>query len=206
MGIKCWEHFVFATVVSTVGLTGCGDSGKSAEATFAQRLEGTFKRVAPVPAPGGNTAYLAQTLLIEDSEEPNTVTQSLTAEAFFDQALTQRVLKYDSKGPCKVIRKSTVPGAFDVDCTNDSSFLTVFQTDPALLQGLGIDDCNLTEGVAKDISNGCAAPTFQVSACADQDIFWLSEDGKKFMWGDYSPDRCVKRPTALDPEAFDRLP
>jgi hypothetical protein len=142
---------------------------------------------------------------IEGSTSSGTVTQALTTEAFFDQALTQQVLKYDSKGPCKVVRPSSIPQGFEVDCTNDSSTLTAYVTNPGLLGGLGIDDCNLTAGVPKDVSNGCAAPTFQVSACVDQDVFALSVDGKMFKWGVQAENRCVRRTTELEPDGFARV-
>lgn len=204
MRIRSFGTKAVALVVTAMGVVACGD-GTSAEEDFAQRLTGKYQRLSPVPAPGGGTAYLRQTLTIEASPSPDTVTQTLTTEAFLDQALTQQVLKYDSKGPCKVARPSAIPGGFEVDCTNDSSILTVFTTNPDLLQGLGLDDCGLTSGVPKDVSNGCAAPTFQVSACVDQDVFALSGDGRRFSWGDQTQDRCVRRSTELEPDVFDRI-
>ncbi len=197
---------VLSLVLSTMAIAGLGGGDRTrAEETFAQRLVGRYERVSPVAAPGGGTAYLRQTLTVESAPSPDTVTQGLTTEAFFDQALTQRVLKYDSKGPCKVLRRSSISGGFEVDCTNSSSVLTVFTTDAALLRGLGLDDCNLTAGVPKDVSNGCAAPTFLVSACVDQDVFALSDDGKKFFWGDQTQDRCVRRSTELEPDSLRRV-
>ncbi len=93
-----------------------------------------------------------------------------------------------------------------MNCTNDTSFLTVFVTEPALLEGLGIDDCNLTAGVPRDVSDGCAAPTFRFTDCVDQDVFYLSADGSRFQWGDQTVDHCEDRPTELEPEAFERIP
>ena len=202
----CVANVFFAMVVSTVGVVGCGDDpGTTPEAAFAQRLIGTFERVSPVPAPDGSTAYLLQTVLFEASDSPNTVIQTLTTEAYFDEGLTERVLQYVSVGPCEVVGPSSIAGGFEVDCTNDTSVLTVFVTDEALLQGLGLDDCDLSAGVPQDVSNGCAAPTFQVSDCVDQDVFALSEDGTEFMWGDQSVDRCAQRTTELEPDAFERV-
>ena len=206
MDVQLGAKHIVAVIVSAMGLAACGGgSAVRPEEAFAQRLMGKYVRVSTVPAPGGGTAYLRQTVTIEPSPVWDTVVQTLTTEAFFDQALTQRVLKYDSKGPCKVARPSSIPAGFEVDCTNDSSILTAFVTTPALLQGLGIDDCNLSAGVPKNVSNGCAAPTFQVSACVDLDVFALSDDGNKFRWGDQSQDRCVRRTTELEPSAFDRI-
>jgi hypothetical protein len=195
-----------ATIVSIVTFVGCSDASTAPEAAFAQRLVGSYERVSTVPAPDGSTAYLRVSLTIEASESPTTVIQSLTTEAFFDEALTQRVLEYESVGPCEVVGQSSIPGGFEVDCTNTSSVLTVFETDPALIEGLGFEDCGLTAGVPRDVSDGCAAPTFIVSNCVDQDVFALSEDGGSFQWGDQSQNRCVRRSTELEPSAFDRIP
>lgn len=206
MGMKSRGLYAFAAIAS-VAIIGCStDADPTPEAAHAERLIGTYERVSPVPAPDGSTAYLLQTVELEGSTSPNTITQRLSTEAFFDEGLTQQVLEYESVGPCEVMRPSSIPGGFEVDCTNDSSTLTVFETDPGLLQGLGIDDCGLTAGEPKDVSNGCAAPTFQVSACVDMDVFALSEDGKEFLWGDQSQDRCVRRTTDLEPDGFDRVP
>ena len=204
MGTHSLGKSVIAAALAALGLAACG-GGTTLEEAFAQRLIGKYERVSPVPAPGGGTAYLRQTISIEGSTSSGTVTQALTTEAFFDQALTQQVLKYDSKGPCKVVRPSSIPQGFEVDCTNDSSTLTAYVTNPGLLGGLGIDDCNLTAGVPKDVSNGCAAPTFLVSACVDQDVFALSVDGKMFKWGVQAENRCVRRTTELEPDGFARV-
>jgi hypothetical protein len=207
MNHRTLKSCIFAMVIPGLGTAACDAShdGTGAEAAFAQRLVGQYARVTPVPAPGGGTAYLRQTLDIRASEAHETVFQAMTTEAFFDEALTQRVLKYDSEGPCEVVGPSSIPRGFEVNCTNDTSFLTAYVMDPGLLQGLGIDDCDLVAGEPKDVSNGCAAPTFQVSACVDQDVFALSEDGSAFQWGDQTQDRCAKRSTELEPEAFERV-
>jgi hypothetical protein len=207
MKYKELGKWIVATIVSTMGLVGCSDDASTApEASFARRLIGSYERISTVPAPDGSTAYLLLSLTIEQSESSTTVIQSLKTEAFFDEALTQRVLEYVSVGPCEVVGQSSIPGGFEVDCTNTSSVLTVYATDPALIQGLGFEDCDLTAGVPRDVSDGCAAPTFAVSNCVDQDVFALSADGSMFMWGDQSQDRCVRRTTDLEPEAFDRIP
>jgi hypothetical protein len=200
---------VFALMGPAIG-TVAGDSeahhdDTRPEVTFARRLVGQYARISAVPAPGGGTAYLRETVTIEDTDTPSVVLESFTMEAFFDEALTARVFKYDSKGPCEVVGPSELPGAFGVDCTNDTSFLTAWVMDPGLLQALGFDDCDLVEGEPKDVSNGCAAPTFRFTDCVDQDVFALSEDGSAFQWGDQTQDHCVKRSTALEPEAFNRL-
>jgi len=206
VGFRPTGRVIIVAAVSAVGVAACGGGNDtSPEEVFAQRLVGKYERVSPVPAPGGATAYLRQTVTLERSSSGAVVTQGLTTEAFFDQALTQRVLKYDSKGPCKVVRPSSIPTGFEVDCTNDTSILTAFVTDPGLMSGLGLDDCNLEAGVPKDVSNGCAAPTFLVSACVDQDVFALSADGRRFSWGDQAQDRCVRRSTELEPSTFARV-
>ena len=201
---------IVAAIVSTLGAVACGpvepaENEVSPEAAFAQRLVGTYERVSPVPAPDGSTAYLRITLTIAASGTPEIVTQGLTTDVFFDEALTEQVINYESVGPCEVLRPSSIPNGFEVDCTNDSSILTVFTTDPGLMQALGFDDCELTAGEPKDVSDGCAAPTFVVSNCVDQDVFALSEDGTEFLWGDQAQDRCVRRTTELEPDAFVRL-
>jgi hypothetical protein len=202
---------LFAIVSSVAFGIGCPTQAPdesttpSDEATFAEKLIGSYERVSPTPAPDGSTAYLLQTVTIEAGDSPTTFQQVLTTEAFFDEALTEQVLKYESVGPCEVVRPSSIQGGFEVDCTNDDSILTAYVVDPGLLQGLGIDDCNLTAGVPQDVSNGCAAPTFQVSACVDMDVFALSEDGDEFQWGDQSQDRCVRRTTDLEEAAFGRV-
>ena len=201
---------IVTAIVSTLGAVACGpvepaEKEVSPEASFAQRLVGTYERVAPVPAPDGSTAYLRNTLTITVSESPEIVTQSLTSDVFFDEALTEQVLSYESVGPCEVLRPSSIPDGFEVNCTNDSSLLTVFTTDPGLIQALGFDDCELTTGVPKDVSDGCAAPTFRFANCVDQDVFALSGDGTEFLWGDQTIDHCVERPTELEPAPFVRL-
>jgi len=200
------KTYVSAILGAALVVAGCSSGAESSpEATFAKELIGTYERVAPVPAPDGSTAYLRQIVAVSASDSPNTVTQTLTTEAFFDEELTQAVLKYDSVGPCVIVQPSSIPGGFEVDCTNDSSTLTAFVTEPALLEGLGIDDCNLTAGEPADVSNGCAAPTFVVSNCVDMDVFALSEDGANFSWGDQTQNRCERRSTELEPESFQRV-
>jgi len=203
--LRTYVCTVVVAVSATVAVACSNSDEATPEEAFASRLVGTFERVSPVPAPDGSTAYLRQILTIEGSESAETITQALTTEAYFDEELTQQVLAYDSVGPCEVVKASSIPLGFEVDCTNDSSILTVFTGDPALLEGLGFDDCDLTEGVPKDVSDGCAAPTFRVSDCVDQDVFALSEDGTEFLWGDQSQDRCVRRTTDLEPQAFARV-
>jgi hypothetical protein len=210
MNHRTLKSCIFTLILPVTWTAACDTDAShhatSPEAAFARRLLGQYMRVSPVPAPGGGTAYLREIVTIEGTETPSVVLESFTMEAFFDEALTVRVFKYDSKGPCEVVGPSELPGGFGVDCTNDTSFLTAFVMDPGLLQALGFDDCDLVEGEPKDVSNGCAAPTFRFTDCTDQDVFALSEDGSAFQWGDQTQDHCAKRSTELEAEAFERIP
>ena len=169
------------------------DEGAPGE-EFSRRVQGSFVRVAPVPAPGGGTAYLRETLIFSG------VNGVLRTEAYLDEALTQRVFVYESSGPYVVRGVSALfPEGYDLDLTNDTALLTVELDDPNLIAALGFDDCELEIGVAKDVTNGCAAPTFRFTACVDMDVFVLSADDRTFRWGDSTIDHCVTRPTTLDP-------
>jgi len=184
---------------------GAGGSGgvESPEAAFADRLLGSFSRVAPVDAPGGGTAYLRQTVTF--TGPPDALIEGLSTEAFLDEALTESIFLYESAGPCIVLGLSAaVAGAFEVNLTNDTSQLTINTEDDALVAALGFDDCNLELGVRGDVSNGCAGPTLNVAACVDQDIFALSDEDRLFSWGDETVDHCLMRPQALAPVPFER--
>lgn len=154
------------------------------------------EQVDEVPAPGGGTAFLRRSLVFTVDRE------TLKLEAFLDAEQRVPLFTYESEGPYRVVGPSaSVPGAVEIDLTNDMSLVTIHREAPEVWRAINLGACPLVVGQAVEVSTCAAGPPFNTSRCVDQDLLHL-DDTDRLRFGDQSVDRCAGRPTALDRAAY----
>lgn len=153
----------------------------------------------PTPAPDGSTAYLRRSVTFTPDLE------SLQLEVFADAEATQRLFTYQSSEPYAFGPASAaVPGAWEIDLTNDSSLVTIHVDAPELWQGINLGACPLVIGTPVEISGCASGPPFNSSGCVDMDLLNVTEIQLRF--GNQETDRCEERPTELDEAVYVRAP
>lgn len=153
--------------------------------------------VEPVASPAGGTAYLRRSVTFTEDIE------TLQLEAFADAEATQPLFTYQSSGPYKIGAASTVvPGAWEIDLSNDSSQVTIFVDAPDLWQALNFGACPLVIGTPVEISGCVSGPPFIGASCTEMDLLGFTETELRF--GTIDTDRCATRPVALDDSYYVR--
>ncbi|MDW3221469.1 MAG: hypothetical protein R8G34_01045 [Paracoccaceae bacterium] len=149
------------------------------------------------PAPDGSTAYLQVTTVFTEHA------QDLIFEIFADKELRTPLFKYHSSGPWDPQGPSSaVPGAMEVNMTNDFSGVEIFVDAPDTWAALNLADCPLEVGVAVEVGNCVIDPPFIVSDCMDMDLVKVDRDGQRLRYGGGDVDRCEMRPTEMSKDAY----
>ncbi|MDJ0992521.1 MAG: hypothetical protein QNI90_03040 [Dinoroseobacter sp.] len=176
-------------------------SGAALGETTPKNVLGTWKTgIGEQPAPDGGTAYLqATTVFTEDA-------QDLIFEIFADPELQMPLFKYHSSGPWEALGPSSVvPGAMEVNMTNDFSRVEIFVDEPDIWAALNMADCPLQIGEAVEIKDCVDGPPFIVTDCMDMDLVMVDQEGQRLRYGGGDVDRCVTRSTEIGTDAYFKL-
>ncbi len=189
--LKLLRSFLLVTAIAAA----IGWAQPSAAVDIEERIIGTWVQDSVPFTLEDMTFYVRQTVVIDAASE------TLKVEVFTDQSLEQPLFTYNSTGPYTLAGPSkAVPEAFNIDLVNTSSMITIFTDAPALFEASGLDDCGLIVDRPVDVSDGCAAPLFNVSDCVDLDLIAVTGDELRF--GASGTDRCVQRPGELAEQPF----
>ncbi|MEM7522022.1 MAG: hypothetical protein AAF307_13445 [Pseudomonadota bacterium] len=165
-------------------------------------LIGTWQtELAEQQAPGGGlSAFLRQTTVFTDSR------QDIRAEIFADPDGQMPIFTYASSGPYTAVGSSDViSGALNLELINETSEVTIYLDVPDLMAAVGMGECDLVLGQAVDVTDCISGPPFLVTDCTDLDLVLVDDGGSRLRFGDQSVDRCVARPTTLDPTQFRKV-
>ncbi|WP_299603351.1 hypothetical protein [uncultured Tateyamaria sp.] len=167
-------------------------------ATTPDDVLGTWKTgIGEQPAPDGGTAYLQVTTVFTETA------QDLIFEIFADEALQMPLFKYHSSGPWDPQGASAeIPGAMEVNMTNDFSRVEIFVDAPEIWEALNMADCPLEIGVAVEVADCVNGPPFIVSDCLDMDLVMVDQDGQRLRYGGGDVNRCEVRPTEMSADAY----
>jgi hypothetical protein len=127
--------------------------------------------------------------------------------AYADEQLTVPLLRWDVvrafelHGPYEEIE-----GARKLTWLDLHGQLRAYVDDPALFASLGLGDCDLRPGDARDLAaDNCGAPLFPFHACDMMDFLIVDDDTLTF--GDpRQGNRCEQRPTVPEAWSFERVP
>lgn len=168
-----------------------------AETTPANVLGTWQSGVGEQPAPDGTTAYIQVTTVFTGAA------QDLIFEIYADPELNMPIFKYHSSGPWRSQGASAVvPGAMEVNMTNDFSRVEIFIDAPDIWAALNMADCPLAIGKAVEISDCVNGPPFIVTDCTDLDIVMVDQDASRLRFGGGDVNRCEERPTTISEDAF----
>ncbi len=167
------------------------------ETTSASVLGTWTTQVGEQPAPDGSTAYIQVTTIFTEE------LQDFIFAIYADPELDNPLFTYTSSGPWTPQGPSgVVPGALEVDMTNDFSRVEIFADAPGLWTALNMGDCPLEVGVAVDVSDCITGPPFIVTDCVDMDLVMIDQDGQRLRFGIDGVDRCVTRPAEIGTVAY----
>jgi|GEM_PF-3071940 len=134
-------------------------------------------------------------------------TWSLVMTAYGDPAGTVKLFDFRAEGPYTIGEMATTTGTSTADLYNavfefDTKQLTLYSTDPAVVNGFGFSACNLKVGSTTDVSaTGCSfIPS--VAACGQEyDLVAVTDEGLRLGARPADNNMCTedKRPTALGP-------
>lgn len=145
--------------------------------------------LAPQTA-GAATAYVRERL------EFGATTNTISIEAFADEAAEVPLFTYASSGPYRIEGPSpVVAGAYLLDAENEMTTVTIFADAPDLWAALNLDACPLEIGVAVPIKDCVTGPPLNAAQCVEMDLVAVSEDGLRLAARD--TDRCVERPDSM---------
>ena len=169
--------------------------------TTPDTVLGTWQTgVGEQPAPDGSTAYLQATTTFTETA------QDLIFEVYGDADLTVLLFRYHSSGPWLPQGASAaVPGALEVNMTNDFSRVEVFIDAPDFWAALNLVDCPLAISEAVEIKYCVDGPPFIVSDCVDMDLVMVDQGGRRLRYGGGDVDRCEFRPTAMSADAYFKI-
>ena len=129
--------------------------------------------------------------------------QDLIFQIYADPDLTVPLFKYHSRGPWEPQGVSdAVPGAMEVNITNDFSRVEIFVDAPDIWAALNMADCPLEIGTAVEIKDCVNGPPFIVSDCMDMDLVMVDKDGQRLRYGGGDLNRCETRPTEIGTDAY----
>lgn len=191
--------FALATVSTLLGALPACSSSEAATASAAEefnaRTRGDWLLQFKIDNPAG-AVYVNDKATYADNRF------TLFVEAFLDEARTTPFLRYEASFAFDVVGRSpTVPDAFLMDIRNESAKMTALVDEPALFVALGLDDCGLRFNQAVDVSkSACGAPSFRDGSCVEKDIYQVAKGARVMLPAAGSDDRCVTRPTAVNPE------
>lgn len=167
------------------------------DAAALQSLSGTWISPAPEPWYGG---FGTREFVFSKGGWQLIFTHAL------DPQMTMRTFQFRTGGDYRV-GAAGPDGSFQTDFDEDWKRVTLFLTDPAIVQAFGMAECGLTPNLEHDISvSGCAAWQ-PVAVCGtDHDLLKAEGDALQFGVRPADNDMCTpdKRPTALLPAVLQR--
>jgi hypothetical protein len=178
--------FMFCLLVS-IGV------GPLAQSRSDVQLAGVWKSQAPEDV--GNGMYSIRRFTFTE--------KSWGVEAVFynDEKLTTPLLSFKAEGPYRLgDASSVVIGARNAVFSFSKKSLTLFSSDPAIIERFNLANCNLVIGVPKDISlSGCSIFTSIAQCAQEYDLVVIENDLLRLGMRPSDRNMCTedKRPKNL---------
>ena len=168
-----------------------------ADASPQEALIGSWTTPLAEQSAGGSSAHVRERIVFGPA------TNTVSIEAFADEAGTVPLFTYASTGPYEITGPSeAVPGAWMLDARNSASTFTVFAPAPEVWAALNLGGCAFETGVPLEIAGCVAGPPFNAARCLELDLVHVKGDALRL--GARDVDRCETRPDALGETLYRR--